>query len=132
MECLFCKFWKKQEKVLIHFNDSFYSFYDSNPVSKGHALIIPIRHVNSLTELVEKEQRDFFDALKKVKEVIDKSYHPDGYNIGANNGRVAGQTIMHLHIHLIPRYNGDVPNLTGGVRNVIPGKGDYSRRQNGN
>jgi diadenosine tetraphosphate (Ap4A) HIT family hydrolase len=128
MECLFCKFWKEQERALIYFNDSFYSFYDSNPVNKGHALIIPIRHVNSLTGLIEREQRDFFDALKKVKEIINKSYHPDGYNIGINNGKVAGQTIMHLHIHLIPRYKGDVQNPVGGIRNVIPGKGDYTKK----
>ncbi len=128
MECLFCKVWKGQERTFIDHNDSFYSFYDPNPVSRGHALVIPKRHVNSLDNLTSEEQSAFFNILDHVKKVIDETYHPDGYNIGVNNGRAAGQTIMHLHIHVIPRYEGDVPNPTGGIRNVIPGKGDYTKK----
>lgn len=63
----------------------------------------------------------------KVKKIIDEQYHPDGYNIGINEGEAAGQTVFHLHIHVIPRYNGDVPEPIGGIRTIIPGKGNYRR-----
>ena len=125
MECLFCKILDEKKKEFIYDNASFYSFYDPYPVSKGHALIIPKRHVNSFVGLDNKEQSDLFDALKKVMEFVNEKYHFSGYNIGINNGEVAGQTIMHLHLHFIPRYGGDVQNPKGGVRNVIPEKGDW-------
>ena len=128
MKCLFCKIFDKKEKGFIYDNNGFYSFLDPNPVNKGHALIIPKRHLNSLIGLTNEEQNDFFDALREVKKFIDKKYHPDGYNIGINDGKAAGQTIMHLHVHLIPRYEGDVPNPKGGIRNVILGKGDYTKK----
>ena len=120
--------WTGKEKEFIYDNSSFTSFFDPNPVRKGHALFALKRHANSLTELTEREEEDFFDILKKTKKTIDMRYHPKGYNIGVNEGAAAGQTIRHLHVHLIPRYDGDVPNPRGGIRGVIPGKGDYTQK----
>jgi ATP adenylyltransferase len=129
MKCLFCKMINEKEFVeVIHLDRDFISFYDPNPVSKGHALIVPKIHRNSLADLTGGERRQFFDMLEIVQFYIDKRYHPNGYNIGANEGTAAGQTISHLHVHVIPRYDGDVPNPRGGIRNIIPGKGDYTKQ----
>ena len=95
------------------------------PVTKGHTLIIPNRHVSSYFDLTDEEKEDLFNLLEEVKAHLDEQYRPDGYNIGINDGVVAGQTIMHVHIHLIPRYAGDMENPRGGVRGVIPRKRVY-------
>lgn len=125
-DCLFCNVdWK----TMIYDNDTFYSKLDGFPVTKGHSLIIPKRHINSLEELTEQEKVELFDILKETKAFLNGRYNPDGFNVGINMGEAAGQTIMHLHIHLIPRYLGDVPNPKGGVRNVIPEKGDYTTKK---
>lgn len=108
-------------------NNTFFAIYDEFPVSRGHALLIPKRHVESFFDITKEELDDLFELIKKVKEIVDKEFNPDGYNIGVNEGRAAGKTIDHLHIHLIPRYEGDVENPVGGVRNVIPGKSDYMK-----
>jgi len=108
-------------------NDTFFAVYDEFPVSKGHTLIIPKRHVESFFDITREELEDFFNLLKKVKELLDEKFNPDGYNVGVNEGYAAGKTIDHLHVHPIPRYKGDVENPVGGVRNVIPGKGDYRK-----
>ena len=108
-------------------NNTFFAIYDEFPVSDGHVLIIPKRHVESIFDITREELEDLFDLIRKVRELVDRKYSPDGYNIGVNEGYAAGKTIDHLHIHLIPRYIGDVENPVGGVRNVIPGKGDYTR-----
>lgn len=129
MEDLYRKEWTGREKDFLYDNASFYSFFDPNPVSKGHALIAAKRKgVKSLADLTEKEHEDFFDILEKAKTIVEMRYHPQGYNVGVNEGVAAGQTIMHLHVHIIPRYKGDVPNPRGGIRNVIPGKGDYIQK----
>jgi len=109
-------------------NDLFYARWDNFPVSRGHAEIVPHRHVESFFELTEEECEAMFELLKSMKEVIQVRYRPDGFNIGINEGRAAGRTIDHLHIHLIPRYVGDVENPVGGIRNIIPGKGDYLKK----
>ena len=101
------------------------SFYDSYPVSPGHALIIPKRHVASYFELTKHEREAMNIMLLFVKKKIDERFHPDGYNIGINVNEAAGQSIFHVHMHLIPRYNGDVDNPRGGVRGVIPSKQNY-------
>lgn len=98
---------------------------DGFPVSDGHTLIIPCRHVASFFETTHEERRALLDLLDIAHEDIETSYSPDGYNIGINDGTAAGQTVYHLHIHLIPRYNGDRPDPRGGVRFVIPDKADY-------
>ena len=98
---------------------------DSYPVSKGHALIIPRRHVASFFETTDEERRTMLKLLDEMKVLLDREHKPDGYNIGINNGPAAGQTVMHLHMHLIPRYAGDRPDPRGGVRWVIPEKAKY-------
>lgn len=120
-DCVFCA---PKSKVILE-SASTYSIYDRFPVSKGHALIIPKRHVSSYFDLSLKEQIACQLNINKLKKIIDKEYNPDGYNIGVNIGSTGGQTISHVHIHLIPRYKGDVDNPIGGVRNVIPDLGNY-------
>ena len=101
------------------------AFYDKYPVSPGHTLIIPKRHVSSYFDLSPQERQDMDTMLQYVKQILDKQYHPDGYNIGVNVNEAAGQTVFHVHMHLIPRYHGDVPNPKGGVRGVIPDRQKY-------
>jgi len=98
---------------------------DSYPVSKGHALIIPRRHVASFFETTDEERLAMMKLLDEAKAALDKELKPDGYNIGINGGAAAGQTVMHLHIHLIPRYAGDRADPRGGVRWIIPEKAAY-------
>jgi len=98
---------------------------DSYPVSKGHTLIIPRRHVASFFETTEEERQAMLKLLDEAKAALDKELKPDGYNIGINGGAAAGQTVMHLHIHLIPRYAGDRADPRGGVRWIIPEKAAY-------
>jgi diadenosine tetraphosphate (Ap4A) HIT family hydrolase len=98
---------------------------DAFPISPGHTLIIPKRHVGSFFELEADERAELLALLDKAKAVTDKEFSPQGYNIGINDGAAAGQTVPHLHIHLIPRYQGDRPDPRGGVRWIIPEKADY-------
>ena len=95
---------------------------DNHPVSPGHTLIIPKRHVASFFETTEEERQAMLRLLDEAKVILDRKHRPDGYNIGINGGEAAGQTVMHLHIHLIPRYKGDRPDPRGGVRWVLPDK----------
>lgn len=113
-KCIFCSC--SHEKYIAE-NDFTFAIFDNFPVNKGHALIIPKRHFASFFEATEDEINAIYDLIKEVKAKIDTELKPDGYNIGINIGEPAGQTIMHLHIHLIPRYNGDVLNPRGGIRN---------------
>ena len=101
------------------------AFYDGYPVSPGHALIIPKRHVASYFELTNHEREAMNVMLQYVKQKIDERFHPDGYNVGININEAAGQSVFHCHMHLIPRYKGDVENPKGGVRGVIPKKQKY-------
>lgn len=98
---------------------------DAFPVSLGHSLVIPKRHVGSFFEVSREELTALLDLLGQAKAAAVAEFHPDGFNIGINDGAAAGQTISHLHIHLIPRYAGDQEDPRGGVRWVIPEKADY-------
>jgi len=98
---------------------------DAFPISPGHTLIIPKRHVGSFFDLSSDEREDLMSLLGTAKANVEAEFKPDGYNIGINDGPVAGQTVPHLHIHLIPRYKGDMPDPRGGVRWIIPDKADY-------
>lgn len=118
--CIFCK----PTNVIVN-GQYAYSKLDEFPVSKGHCLVIPKRHVKTLWELTDEELKDLYTVMKQTDDWIFKWYHPDGTNIGINEGEAAGQTIEHLHIHLIPRYEGDVVCPRGGVRGVIPDKKEY-------
>lgn len=102
-----------------------YAIYDKYPVSKGHVLVIPVRHCPDFFDLNEDEQADCLFILNTVKKIIENTFSPDGYNVGININEHAGQTIPHAHIHLIPRYKGDVESPRGGIRGVIPDKRDY-------
>lgn len=104
-------------------NKSFVAQWEPFPVNIGHMKIMPKRHSATIFTFTEEEEHDFWDILWKVKKYLDESLgsnKPDGYNIGINVGESAGQTIEHLHIHVIPRYKGDIENPRGGVRNIKP------------
>jgi superfamily II DNA or RNA helicase/diadenosine tetraphosphate (Ap4A) HIT family hydrolase len=101
------------------------ALWDGFPVTPGHALIIPRRHTPSLFELTPAESAELFAAIPDVRRIIDERHRPQGYNIGVNVGAAAGQTVPHIHLHVIPRYDGDVPDPRGGVRRVIPSKANY-------
>ena len=121
--CIFCNLPK--DRVVFE-NDLAIAIYDGFPVTALHALIIPKRHTENYFSLTNKELFSCNQLLKKFeKEVNKKDELVKGFNIGINTGEVAGQTIFHCHIHMIPRRKGDVHNPRGGVRNIIPGKGDY-------
>ncbi len=98
---------------------------DAFPVSPGHTLIIPRRHVGSFFQLTAPERESMFEFLTQAKVELDETLQPDGFNIGINDGTAAGQTVPHLHLHLIPRYRGDAPDPRGGVRWVLPDKAKY-------
>ena len=98
---------------------------DGYPVSPGHTLLIPKRHTGSFFDLSEQERGELLTLLDRAKLVLDDEFQPQGYNIGINDGTAAGQTVPHLHVHLIPRFDGDLPDPRGGVRWVIPGKAKY-------
>lgn len=104
-----------------------FSARDSFPASPGHTLVIPRRHVASFFELTHEEVAACMELVQEEKKLIDAEFKPDGYNIGVNVGSAAGQSIFHVHIHIIPRYQGDVENPQGGVRHVIPKKAHYTR-----
>ena len=123
LSCPFCN--PVPERELIVESAMVYSMLDKFPVSSGHALIIPKRHTASYFDLSFKEQSACFFMLNKVKEILQKRFNPDGFNVGINIGETSGQTVPHVHIHLIPRYNGDVEEPRGGVRGVIPEKRSY-------
>ena len=99
--------------------------WDAFPISPGHTLIIPKRHVGSFFDLEADERAELLALLCQAKVVADKEFSPQGYNIGINDGAAAGQTVPHLHLHLIPRFKGDLPDPRGGVRWVIPEKAKY-------
>ena len=98
---------------------------DGYPVSPGHTLLIPKRHTGSFFDLSEQERSDLFSLLDRTKLALEEEFQPQGYSIGINDGAAAGQTVLHLHVHLIPRYDGDRPDPRGGVRWVIPDKAKY-------
>ena len=120
--CLFC--YPKPEEIIAETKHAVL-ITDSFPVSKGHCLIIPRRHIETYFECTDIENREFRELTLIAKKHLDEKYSPDGYNIGCNNGLSAGQSVFHLHIHIIPRYKGDVENPKGGVRWVVPEKSQY-------
>jgi diadenosine tetraphosphate (Ap4A) HIT family hydrolase len=122
--CIFCEYLENREKIVFENNLAF-AIYDGFPVNKGHMLIMPKRHVSSYFELSEDEKNDINFLLEISKKHVDQLFNPDGYNVGFNEGIYGGQTIMHCHVHLIPRYIGDVDNPKGGIRGVIPKKQKY-------
>jgi len=124
MSCLFCDRNFIDENV-VEEDDYCYAIYDNYAVTEGHALIIPKEHVNDFLSLRSDKRTRLIGMVNKMKKRIDEMFEPDGYNIGINMGQAAGQTVPHLHIHLIPRYEGDMEDPRGGVRGVIPEKQKY-------
>ena len=124
--CLFCN---SKISGIARENDLAYASYDTYPVSELHCLIIPKRHVIDYFELTNEELVACNDLIKVIKEeILIKDKNVKAFNIGTNAGKIAGQSIMHCHIHLIPRREGDVENPQGGVRSVIPQKQHYKRK----
>ena len=124
--CLFCN---SKTSGIAHENDLAYASYDTYPVTEQHCLIIPKRHVVDYFELSNEELIACNDLIKIVKnEVLEKDKSIKAFNVGTNAGKIAGQSIMHCHIHLIPRREGDVDNPQGGVRAVIPKNQHYKRK----
>lgn len=122
--CVFCTLPPHR---VIDENATAVTIRDGYPVSPGHTLLIPKRHKASFFDLSVQERGDILELLERAKLTIDKEFEPKGYNIGINDGPAAGQTVPHLHIHLIPRFNGDQPDPRGEVRWVIPDKAKYWR-----
>jgi diadenosine tetraphosphate (Ap4A) HIT family hydrolase len=123
MSCLFCNI--ENERIIAE-NDLAYAIRDGFPVTELHTLIIPKRHVEDYFGLSQEELLACDELIRSLKdEIMDSDSSVDAFNIGMNAGESAGQTIFHCHIHLIPRRTGDVENPRGGVRHLIPGKGDY-------
>ena len=130
--CFFCKLREgkvagkaKEPNKYILENDLALGRFDDFPVNPGHFEVISKRHVPTIFDTTNEEKLAIFDLINEAKKLIDKKYKPDGYNIGINSGESAGQTVMHLHVHLIPRYKGDVENPRGGIRGIIPEKQNY-------
>lgn len=98
---------------------------DAFPVSPGHTLVVPKRHFADLFDATPDEITEIWQALREAAEELAAQHHPSGFNLGVNVGEAAGQTIMHLHVHLIPRYNGDQPDPRGGIRRIFPDLADY-------
>ena len=120
-----CPFCSLPAERLIQQSEFAFVMRDGFPISPGHTLIIPRRHVASFFETTMDEQRTLLRILRIARADLDHLFHPSGYNIGINEGAAAGQTVPHLHIHLIPRYEGDRDDPRGGVRWVLPDKAAY-------
>ncbi len=124
-DCPYCKEEYQSSERNILENESWIANFDGHPVNPGHMKIISKRHVVSISELNNEELISMREMMKKVESLGEEQFKTDEYNWGFNKGKNAGQTKFHLHIHYIPRYEGDVEDPIGGVRNIIPEKGNY-------
>jgi len=136
-----CPFCNPDTSKIIVANEYAIAFYDNHPVTPGHTLIVPKRHIVSFFDASGDEQRSLFDLVAEMRRLLmnttppllsDAAGHacaPDGFNIGINDGTAAGQTVMHMHIHLIPRYAGDTSDPRGGVRWIMPDKAPYWKKK---
>ena len=120
-----CPFCPPDASRVLHHDALVFVLRDGFPVSPGHVLVIPHRHVGSFFDTTPAERRAILDAIEIARRAVEKEHRPDGWNIGINDGAAAGQTVPHLHVHLIPRYKGDRPDPRGGVRWILPEKADY-------
>lgn len=125
MTCPFCA--RLTERGLVAESEHGGAFPDAYPLSKGHTLVVPRRHVGSVYELDEWEQADLWALAARVRALLAESERPDGFNVGLNDGPAAGQTVPHAHIHVIPRYAGDTADLRGGIRWLMPNRAPYWR-----
>ena len=121
MTCPLCS----PEREIIAANANAIAIYDGFPVSDGHTLVIPRRHVPSVFDLDDDDYQACFNLVREVRDILEGLHGTTAFNVGINCGETAGQTIDHAHIHVIPRYPGDMDDPRGGVRHIIPGKGYY-------
>ena len=119
-----CPFCSPDPKVIKAHNEFWYARWDRFPASKGHMLVIPFHHIENCFDTTAEEKKNLFEVIDAARKIISEKYSPDGYNVGFNVGRVAGQGVMHCHVHIIPRYRGYTDNPHGGVRGVVPWKRD--------
>lgn len=122
-DCPFCGPLTDRKPLLE--TDNAFAIFDKYPVNAGHVLVIPKKHCANYFDLTAEEQAACWQLLNEVKTLLAAEFNPDGYNVGINIGESAGQTVPHVHLHLIPRYNHDVPDPRGGVRGVIPARQKY-------
>jgi diadenosine tetraphosphate (Ap4A) HIT family hydrolase len=120
-----CPFCSPAHSVIKFSNELCYAREDAFPVSPGHMLIIPFRHFAGFFEIRDDEHTAMFELLRQVRHEALKAFKPDGFNVGINAGEAAGQTVMHVHLHLIPRFRGGIADPRGGVRWIIPAKARY-------
>ncbi len=124
-----CPFCPPAEITTVAENDLAFAFRDRFPVSPGHTLIVTRRHVPDFFGCSAEERIALLDLVDRVKADLDRELHPHAYNVGFNAGEAAGQTVMHVHVHVIPRFHGDVEDPRGGVRYVVPDKANYLRER---
>jgi len=117
-DCIFCQL----DREILAESELAVAVYDRFPVSPGHSLVIPRRHAVTIWDLTEDEYDACFRLVRELKPILQARHQPDGFNVGANCGATAGQSVWHAHIHVIPRYAGDSADPLGGVRQVIPRK----------
>lgn len=127
--CIFCRL---NPDDYVCENELTVAIYDKFPVNPGHVLVIPKRHFSSFFEASEEEITSAYRLMHEVRAILDEKFAPDGYNIGVNIGACAGQTVWHLHFHVIPRFEGDVDQPMGGVRRVKPNLSISPRERDGN
>ncbi|MFI6538396.1 HIT family protein [Nonomuraea sp. NPDC050547] len=120
VDCIFCKPDDPSLHTTLCENELFYARFDNYPANPGHVEVVPKRHVESFFELDEREMLSAYALMREAKNLIDDKHFPEAYTIGINDGKAAGRTIDHLHIHLIPRYQGDVDDPRGGIRRAAP------------
>ena len=120
-----CPFCGIATKRIVIENAAAIALHDAFPVAEGHTLVVPRRHVSSIYEVSDSEQTQLWQLVAQVRTSLVEEFSPVGFNIGINDGEAAGQTVPHAHIHIIPRYEGDVPDPRGGIRWIIPEKAVY-------
>jgi diadenosine tetraphosphate (Ap4A) HIT family hydrolase len=121
-DCPFCSY---SDKACVASNKTMRAIRDAYPVAPGHTLIISRRHVTSYTGLNTEEKADLLALLDQVRSVLDAELAPEGYNVGFNDSAAAGQTVMHFHLHIIPRHKGDQADPRGGIRLIFPDRARY-------
>lgn len=124
-----CPFCTPDVQRIVSADALAFAYHDAYPVSPGHTLIVPVRHVPSWFDLREDECASMLRLLAAAHQRLATNHRPDGFNFGVNEGAAAGQTVPHLHLHVIPRYRGDVADPRGGIRWVLPAKADYWSRK---
>jgi diadenosine tetraphosphate (Ap4A) HIT family hydrolase len=123
-ECPFCARMRRHEMVLAS-RERAIAFPDAFPVNAGHCLVVPRRHEPDFFELSREEQEEIWDIVWELRELLEAEHDTTSFNVGINAGELAGQTVSHAHVHVIPRYAGDVPDPRGGIRWLIPERAQY-------